>query len=66
MKTFLVMDAIGRVLLRTDDTHISKLLCEYSPSGGRNIGRPKKRRTEQLPLKQKKPGMTYTLLLLLM
>jgi len=51
---------------RTTSTRISKLACEHIQIGKRDVGRPKKRRTDQHPRRNNKPGMVYTVLLLLL
>jgi hypothetical protein len=40
---------IDRPFVNSDDTHIPKLLHGHIPAEGRNVGRPRKRRTEAAP-----------------
>ena len=53
-------------ILRKNNTRVRKLVYEYVPDGRRNVGWPRKRWRDQHTWRRKKPGMPYTLLLLLM
>ena len=52
-------------LLRRTDSRISKSVHEYTPTGRRNVARPRTRWWQHHHGRQKKPGMGYTLLLMM-
>lgn len=53
-------------LLSMNDTDVPKLVCKYTPTGRRNVNRPRIRWCDQRAWRRNKPEINYILLLIVM
>ena len=61
-----VKDQLTHCLLTINDKGVAVLVYEYIPTGGRNVGQPRKRWPDKDPWRWNKPEKAYTLVLLMM